>query len=177
MLRRVSCRGDEPVPAGESDERMPLKREPKPIFDCDSVPLVSRIRITIPRRALFSAMSNELRARNQAVEGLPVYEIEDIAGMPAEAFGRLRPVLAKGAKISLADGFVRGLPRNGVEPVVLFRADSPALMIFNCFNGKITVAEITEMAQQSTGWPEEKTAAVVRGLFLKLCEVRICQPR
>ncbi len=169
------CR-DEPLCAGENGDGVPVKRKQKPLFDCDSGPFVDRIRITIPRRALFSVMSDELRVCNQAADGKPVYEIEDTAEMQPEEFALLKPVLSRGAKISLSDGFVWGLPHNGLETLLLFQTNSPALAIFNCFNGKTTIAEITEMTMQSTGWPEEKAAAVVRGLFLKLCEVRICQP-
>jgi hypothetical protein len=46
----------------------------------------------------------------------------------------------------------------------------------NQFNGQQTIAEIVSIIQEETGWNLDKSAAVIRNLFLRLCEVRICEP-
>jgi hypothetical protein len=58
----------------------------------------------------------------------------------------------------------------------LFPIQSLTLNIFNQFNGQQTIAEIVSIIQEETGWNLDKSAAVVRNLFLRLCEVRICEP-
>lgn len=154
-----------------------MKKELPPLFDCDHVKPVEKMKVPVSRRGLFSALTEQIDAYKRSTEGVPVYRLEDLAEMNDSAILRVRPVVGKKCKISILDSAVWGTPPFGTEPVKLFSVDSPALKIFNDFNGENEIRTIVERLMAATGWPEEKSKTVVCGLFLKLCEIRICEPK
>lgn len=154
-----------------------MKRKITPLIDLDqSLDVKEQLHISLSRRGMFSALSEGLEARKRAQDGLPAYQIESLPRLEAGQLGAIRPHIVSGCTISLKDGFVWASSAAVTEPLALFTLDSPALFIFNQFNGEQTIAQICRKLVTEKSWAEEDAMACVRGMFFALCEKRICAP-
>lgn len=134
------------------------------------------IRIRTSRRGLLSAAAEAAEEQRRLRQGVPSYVIEDIAAYDDRQFDALRPAVNRKAKISLENAVVYAETSAAVDPIPLFDSASPALFIFNQFNGRQIMAEVFVKVQACTGWDEAETRRIVRAVFLKLCEARVCEP-
>ena len=149
----------------------------KMLFDPDHMPdPPDEIRIKVSRRGVLAAASDAAEAKRRDSLGAPSYKIEDVAAYSEEGFGSLLPAVNRKAKISLRKGIVYAETSASVDPIPLFDTDSPLLFIFNQFNGMQPMTEVFVKVQNKTGWDEQKTRRIVRTVFLKLCEARVCEP-
>lgn len=147
------------------------------LIDLEKLPRkISGIRIRVSRRGMLSAAADAAEERIRSQEGIPSYRIEDLPALDEDTFGALFPAVNKKAGISLSKGIVYAETSASVDPIPLFDLDSPALFIFNQFNGIQTMEEAVEKTAAYTGWDEERARETVRAVFLKLCEVRVCEP-
>lgn len=147
------------------------------LIDTDHLPdPADDMTIRVSRRGMMAAAADAAEEKLRSSQGAPSYTIEDVAGYSEEHLDRIRPAVNSRAKISLKNDVVYAETSAAVDPIPLFEIHSPALFIFNQFNGLQTVAEINAKVAGQTGWDEERTRRTVRAVFLKLCEVRICEP-
>ena len=113
-------------------------------------------------------------ARLQEVRN--IFPTKDLTSFDNEQLAEIWPIVNKSARISLEKGIVYAETSASVDPIPLFEVKSPALFIFNQFNGLQPMSEILPKVAEHTGWDEERTRETVRTVFLKLCEVRVCEP-
>ena len=152
---------------------MDKKEDP---FDFENYQPQGNIAIPVPRRGLLSAMISEVKAYNKKVDGAPTLKMSDLGLLPEDEFGMLKPMVVPGCKIKLEDKKVWATPPAAREPLLLFPVEAPALTAFNHFNGQTTIGQICQALSEKTDWPEQKSRAYTRGLFLKLVSMRVCVP-
>ncbi len=149
----------------------------KPLIDPEHFPeAIGEMKIKVSRRGMFFAAADAAAERKRSRAGLPSYRIEDLTEFSDEQLSELYPAVNRRAKISLEKGMVCAETSAAVDPIPLFPLDSPALFVFNQFNGVQPMSEVFVKVQQHTGWDEGNTRSFVRAVFLKLCEVRVCEP-
>ena len=136
----------------------------------------SSMKIRVSRRGMLSAAADAAEERLLSQKGMPSFRIEDLTSFDDEQLAEIWPIVNKSARISLNKGVVYAETSASVDPIPLFDVQSPALYIFNQFNGLQPMSEILPKVAQHTGWDEERTRETVRTVFLKLCEVRVCEP-
>ena len=137
---------------------------------------VGEMKIRVSRRGIMAAAADAAEEKLRSSQGVPSYQIEDLAFWPNEQMDQILPAVNRRAIISLKEDVVYAETSATVDPIPLFEISSPALFIFNQFNGQQTMAEVYEKVRNHTGWDTEKTAKTVRGIFFRLCEVRVCEP-
>ncbi len=145
-------------------------------FDFENYQPHETISIPISRRGFLSAIVTELKAFNKKADGQLTLKTADLGLLSEEEFDQLKPLVVHGCKIKLKDKMVWATPPAGMQPLVLFPVEAPALTAFNHFNGINTIAQIRVLLVEKTGWAEEKARAYCRGLFLKLVSMRVCVP-
>ena len=133
--------------------------------------------MNISRRRLWSAMISEIRVTTRAVGGTPVYQLSDLGAQPDEKLAGIIPVVAPGCKITVVEGHVCGQLSKAAETTQLFPLQSPALQVFNLFNGLTRLDEAAAQLADKTGWDPERSFAYTRGLFLWLILNGICLPK
>lgn len=147
------------------------------LIDLDNLPEPpSQMKIRVSRRGLFRAAADLAEERKRSRDGLPSYHIEDVSTYDDRQLAEVKPIVNCKAKISLEKGTVFAATSAVVGPVPLFSVTSPVLFVFNRFNGDQSIAQICKETADHFGWDEEKTQRIVRTVFLKLCEVRVCEP-
>jgi hypothetical protein len=135
------------------------------------------IRGTAARRGFFSYLASETLVWCEEMRGVRHVKLSEIPGFPPAVFAALIPHVRPGVQI--LPGPERVCARvPGVEPpAALFPAtDAAALAVFNCFNGQRTLGEIAAGLATTTAWSAEESMARVRALFLRLVELRVCEP-
>lgn len=149
----------------------------KMLIDLKHLPKqTAEIKIKVSRRGIFTAAVDAAEEKSRSSQGAPSYVIENIAAFDAEQLSEILPAVNSRAKISLNKGIVYAETSASVDPIPLFDVQSDALFIFNQFNGRQPMKEVFVKVQNHTGWDAEKTQKTVRTVFLKLCEVRVCEP-
>ena len=134
------------------------------------------MKIKVSRRGMMAAAADAAEEKLRSSRGAPSFTIEDIAGYTEEQMDRIRPAVNSRAKITLKKDVVYAETSAAVDPIPLFDIHSPALFIFNQFNGLQTMPEVSAKVAEHTGWDEKRSRQTVRAVFLKLCEVRVCEP-
>lgn len=134
------------------------------------------MRIRVSRRGLLAAAADNAEQRTRSRSGAPSYHIEDLTAFDDDQFSEIWPIVNSRAKISLKKGLVYAETSASVDPMPLFAVDSPALFVFNQFNNMQKMSDVFVKVREHTGWDEEKTKKTVRAIFLRLCEVRVCEP-
>ncbi len=149
----------------------------KYLIDTDRLPDQNmEMKIKVSRRGVLTAAADAAEERLRSQQGLPSFRIEDLSSFDDDALGNIRPAVNRKAVISLENAVVYAGTSAAVDPIPLFPLNSPALYIFNQFNGMQPLSEIIGKVAEHTGWDEERTRRIVRSVFLKLCEVRVCEP-
>lgn len=149
----------------------------KMLIDLDHLTEPDRqMRIRVSRRGLLAAAADSAEERARSRTGAPSYHIEDLTAFDEENFAEIWPIVNSRAAINLEKGVVFAKTSASVDPIPLFAVNSPALFIFNQFNNMQKMSDVFVKVQEHTGWDEEKTKKTVRAVFLRLCEVRVCEP-
>ncbi len=131
--------------------------------------------IGTPRRRFLSAIMTEVRVYNKTGKNHVGRKLPDLGLWTDEALYCVTPVLSPGGAVERKDGSLCGTPP-GRREVVLFTETSPAMTVFNLFDGVNTLVEIADTLARQTGWSEEKAFAYTRGVFLSLVMVSLVQP-
>jgi hypothetical protein len=136
----------------------------------------AELQIGTPRRKFLSAIMAELHIQNHKSSGHVGRKLTDLGLWADEDLYCVIPLLIPGSKVELKDHFVSVIP-DGRPALMLFSTDSPALVVFNLFNGENSLIEIADTLAAHTGWAAEKAFAYTRGVFLSLVMVGLCQPK
>lgn len=137
---------------------------------------MSEMKIKLSRRGLLSALGDRLTAQNLNAKGIPLYRLEILPNVSDEQMDKMKPRISPKCRITLQGDTVYAETASFTEPFELFERVSPALYIFNQFNGMQTMREITEKVSLKLDLSREESRQAVREMFLKLCEVRVCEP-
>lgn len=141
----------------------------------DQVPR-GRLALRVSRRGLLQALAREVVVLGDRERGAPTFRIADLGEWPDEQLAELAPAVTPGCEISVRDGFVWGRPPRADRPLRLFPLDSPAVTVFNLFNGSNTLGAAGGRLAESLGWEPARGLAYARGLFLCLGLAGVCQP-
>jgi hypothetical protein len=131
------------------------------------------------RRQLWSALTNEFVVSGHRQHGQAALSLADLGEFTDEDLMPIVPVVTPGCKISVEEGFVCGKPSTATETVQLFTVSSPALRVFNLFNGQTSLGEAADQFKPppTEDWDAARRFAFVRGLFLCLVLAGLCAPK
>jgi hypothetical protein len=145
-------------------------------FNFEQVPRAP-LPFNVNRGNLFSALFTEFNVYSGKNEGGNAYKLADLGIWPDEKLYMVTPVVSEGCKISLQGKMVWGQPLRTSKPIRLFPVDSPALMVFNKFDGMRLLGEVSRELAIEQGWKADHAFAYVRGLFLWLVLAGVCVPK
>jgi hypothetical protein len=131
----------------------------------------------VSRKRFFSSLLEYLHVSDLETTGVPAYNLSSLGMLPDEDLAQIVPEVLPECKISLKDGYVWGKMREKSQPTRLFPANSPALMVFNLFDRKNTLVDASRQLALEKRWEASYSFAYVRGLFLWLVLLKVCQPR
>jgi len=131
------------------------------------------------RRQLWSALTNEFVVSGNRQRGTAACSLADLGEFTDEDLMPIVPVVTPNCKISVEEGLVCGQPPTAAETIQLFPIPSPALNVFNLFNGQTSLGEVADRFTGLPGenWEAARRFAFVRGLFLCLVLAGICAPK
>lgn len=129
------------------------------------------------RRAFWSEIKTRLNVMRSQGRGANAYTLAQLGEWPDEELAEIQPVLVPGCHVSGQDDFVCVQLPGAITPKKLFPIDSPALTVFNLFNGLNPLGEISQLLAESTGWEPQRSFAYARGFFLTLVKAGICVPQ
>jgi hypothetical protein len=112
-----------------------------------------------------------------ANQGETAWTPKDLGEWPDEQLAEITPMVVTGCKITVRDGYVWGVPPSVESPRRLFRLGSPALLVFNGFNGLNLLAEVSANLAAEMGWNATRAFAFTRDLFLSLATAGVCCPK
>lgn len=134
------------------------------------------IQLSTPRRRFLADLMAEIRVYNQKSTGHVGRKLSDLGAWPDEDLFSVIPMIVPGSKIELDGDYLAGtLP--GRRPVLLFRTDSPAYLVYSLFDEVNSLDEIADTLARHTGWPPAKAFAYTRGVFLSLVMLGLCRPK
>ncbi len=99
------------------------------------------------------------------------YRLNDLKKMPREELGPLKPKVFPACKIGVKDGVVQATLTIDLFPLGDDRVD-----VFNHFDGRTSVAEITRWLAEAKGISREEAYNRVKALFIDLVEKNVCYP-
>jgi hypothetical protein len=134
------------------------------------------IKVITPRRKFLSAIMTQVRVYNKSGSTHVGRKLSDLGLWTDEQMYCVAPILAPGSQIERKEQYLCATPTGG-RPLMLFPQTSPAMTVFELFDGVNTLVEIADTLAVQTGWPEEKAFAYTRGVFLSLVTVGLCQPK
>jgi len=127
------------------------------------------------RRAFFRWLVGESIATYEQLRGKPQARLNDLATLPNTEVATLRPGIQPGVEIVPTDDGIYAKIAAENRSVFLFSRDSEELAIFNCVNGRWTLAQIAELIPAQDRSPEEVFGAV-RKHVLHLIGLGVCAP-
>lgn len=131
----------------------------------------------IPRGRFLSAILEEVLAYQKSDDGEEVHKLTQLGTWSDDQLSYIIPVVRPGANITISAGFVVGSSPGKNERIQLFPLDSPALSVFNMFNGYTPLGEAAKVLVDELDWESSRSMAYTRGLFLAMVVVGICQPK
>lgn len=131
---------------------------------------------SMTRRSFLKACCDDLLATIQELQGRPQLKLSTLALLPDEALASLMPVMLHDVVITDSEGQIRAQSPRHATPVMLSATDPVSLLIFNSFNGRMSLAEIAARVQAETGWEAASAFQQARHLFLHLVEQQVCVP-
>lgn len=135
-----------------------------------------KLAFKVSRRKFLPSLLVEIEAYNKKVDGGAVLKLADLGTCSDQELAGIIPVIVAGCEISLVDNFVYAKPPDAIEAFELFPLDTPALRVFNLFNGLNTLDEISYQLLLENNWEIPRTFAYVRGFFLWLVLAGVCLP-
>jgi len=129
------------------------------------------------RRALFSEIKNRVHVMRSQGRGAQAYTLAQLGEWSDEDLAEVQPMIVPNCKISTQDNYVCAQLPEGVALQKLFQIDSPALIVFNLFNGWNPLGKISQQLAESNEWDVQYSFDYARGVFLSLVKAGICRPR
>jgi hypothetical protein len=128
------------------------------------------------RRNFFRDAAREALVWLEDARGKPNLQLADLPDLDAATLGALTPLIRPDVQIiPLEDKVCAGVPGEA-ETVELFALDDESLAVFNRFNGRQTISQISDDLSAALGWPATESFSRVRAHFLRLVQLRVCVP-
>lgn len=150
--------------------------DPEDLFPFENFPRAP-LPTGVSRDKLWAIMRLELEVSSGIREGGIAHKLAGLGEWTDDRLASVAPVVNPGSKIFIQDGFIYGHPPDSRTRIQLFPLESPALQVFNAFNGDNLLVEIADSLAKSTGWGMERSFAYTRGVFLCLVTLGLCQPK
>jgi hypothetical protein len=99
------------------------------------------------------------------------FRIDSLQSMPDDALSKLTPRLTPDCKIFVQDEQVWA-----TFSFPLFPTEQSYLTVFNCFDGKHTLAECAAALAEQTGWSYQEAFRFTRDLLIDLAIRQVCLP-
>jgi hypothetical protein len=136
-----------------------------------------QLRLGIPRRKFLSAVVNEMLVFSGKQDGGKAEVLSELGNISDKRLAQITPIIIPGSLIEVEDEIVYGTPLQSDKRINLFSVDSPALSVFNHFNGFNSLDETATTLTQELGWPYGRSFAYTRGVFLALVVVGLAIPK
>jgi len=136
-----------------------------------------RLPISTSRRKFLPTLLTELESHNKKMDGGIVLKLADLGNCPDEELAFVMPVIVPTCKISTEENHVYARLPSISQPIELFPLGTPAVTVFNLFDGTATLDEISEYLSHETGWDIAHAFAYTRGFFLWLVLAGVCLPK
>lgn len=137
----------------------------------------TEIAFQVSRRGLWSELKTRMTAMRSQGRGAQVYTLAQLGEWPDEDLAEVQPMIVPECHISSEDGYVCARLPNMQVAAKLFPTESPALVVFNLFNGFNPLGEISQQLAEDCDWDAERAFDYARGVFLSLVKAGICRPR
>ena len=129
------------------------------------------------RRRFWSDLITAMQIAVGESQGGRAYSLADLGKWSDSQLASIVPVILPGTQILVQNSFVWGRSPKGSQPLQLFPLESPALAVYNRFNGQTRLSDNARCLELETGWEAQRCFAYVRGLFLWLVLARVCAPK
>ena len=131
---------------------------------------------TAGRRGFFRLFAREGVAALDELRGRPQLRLADLPQLPDATLAQLAPAILEGVTVIPGDQQVSARPPASEKAIVLFPRDPVPVFIFNRFDGRTTLGEISQELSADRQWTEGQSFAAVKALFLRLVRLRVCVP-
>jgi hypothetical protein len=128
------------------------------------------------RRLFFRYAARETAVWLEELGGRRHVKFDDLAKLPPEEIAALVPKICPGVQIVPEDGRVSARLPGASEVVALFQSDDANLAVFNGFNGQNTIGKVAGELSAAMAWPQERSLAHVKQMFMRLLRLRVCVP-
>ena len=132
---------------------------------------------SVPRKQLLSSILDEMLVSRKRGAGEEAHKLSQLGKWSDEQLAPVVPLVVSGANIKIKESFVTGTSPGKEERIQLFPLDSPALLAFNMFNGYHSLSETASALVEQLNWDSPQSFAYVRGVFLAMVMIGICQPK
>lgn len=128
------------------------------------------------RRGFFGRFVGEGLVLAQEALGRGRIRLNELAQLPDERLGLLRPRLRPGWQLRVSSPAVLAVHADGRRRVACAQPTDEDRMVLLCLGPRLTLAGLARQvaAQLDTPWPQ--TFACVRGHFLRLVQQGVCAP-
>lgn len=128
------------------------------------------------RRTFFKAMLQEVAVIHDTFKGKYSYRLSDLDSLTDEQLAQIRPVVNPACEIFVAQEYIWAKFKQVDKTYRLFSTEQKNLSVFNMFNGRNTLEQISTQLAQETGWEQASAFAHTRSLFLSLAQHLVCVP-
>ena len=153
-----------------------LTQEADDAYPFDEFPR-GRLNIGIPRKRFLSAMMDEVLVFSGKQQGGNAQVLSDLGLYPDERLENVKPVIVPESIIEVENDSIFGTPAGKDKRICLFSIYSPALSVFNNFNGYQSLGEAAEELSREYGWLPSIAFAYARGVFLALVVTGLAIPK
>ncbi len=133
---------------------------------------------TCGRRTFFKALFQEAMTIQDAFKGKPSYRLSSLGELPDAQLAQIKPSVDVAWEIFVERGYVWGRFKSTDHKVCkLFSTDQENLTVFNMFNGKHSLRQISQRVAERQGWDEAKAFAHTKAIFIHLVNHLVCVPQ
>jgi hypothetical protein len=128
------------------------------------------------RRGFFRLFARESVVALDELRGRPQLRLADLPQLPDATLEQIAPAILEGVTVIPEEQRITARPPACQQAIVLFARDPVPVFIFNRFNGRSTLAQISKELSAQQQWPQEQSFAAVKALFFRLVRLRVCVP-
>jgi hypothetical protein len=129
------------------------------------------------RRRFFTALLQELLVTRRTLQGVPAFRLSELSHLSDDQLAQVIPIMNPDYEILVEHDRVWGRRKTSPSTQSLFLITPENLAVFNLFNGRLSLAEISEQAAQELNWGKAHTFTLAADLFLLLVGHLICLPK
>lgn len=129
------------------------------------------------RRRFFAALLQELLVTRRTLQGVPAFRLSELSHLPNDQLAQVIPIMNPDYEILVEHDHAWGRRKTSPAAQSLFLITPENLAVFNLFNGRLSLAEISEQAAQELNWDKAHTFTLAADLFLSLVSHLVCLPK